>query len=242
MSDIDQSKANASEAGQAFWDTYRQMMERDGVNIGEVWANWLVRQYQWLAQTEARADFSELCEAGCAPFILASIVGMIRLSPRLNELWNTMVGSPYRREKMTQSLERAAATLEGLFKDVIAGEDENQRADFAKVGRLPPSLVVSEIRLWARCITLTEKVTEKVETRSLTELTRYLLAAYVKRATGNFCDRNVSGLLGEIAGSPNHNEVAQRMWRNRNFQRLDNHLSWILDPVFDLGSDGTHLK
>ena len=45
--------------------------------------------------------------------------------------------------------------------------------------------------------------------------------------TGRFHDRSVSGLIGEIVGSPDYNEVAHRMWRARNYERIEKHFSWI---------------
>jgi hypothetical protein len=62
---------------------------------------------------------------------------------------------------------------------------------------------------------------------SLVELFKYVLASYVKRSTGRFHDRNVSALIGALTQSSDFNEVAQRMWRSRNYKRLDKHFSWI---------------
>jgi len=45
--------------------------------------------------------------------------------------------------------------------------------------------------------------------------------------TGRFHDRSVSGLVGEVLGPSDYNEVAQRMWRSRNYERIDKHYSWI---------------
>jgi hypothetical protein len=45
--------------------------------------------------------------------------------------------------------------------------------------------------------------------------------------TGRFHDRNVSGLIAEVTGSTDYIEVAQRMWRGRNYKRIDKHFSWM---------------
>ena len=121
--------------------------------------------------------------------------------------------------------------------DVIAAEGENQKADYAAIGRVPPSRLVSEVRFWATMIKIDLKLADELQVYSLAELTRYLLVGYVRRATGTFCDRNVSGLTGAIVDSPDHNEVAQRMWRYRNYNRLETHLSWIPDLLLGMSND-----
>jgi hypothetical protein len=139
-----------------------------------------------------------------------------------------MVGSAYRREKTTKTLEKAVATLEGLFGGLIASEDEAQREQFRKIGRLPLSSLVSELGFYIRLINGADRIAVDTESHSLVEVCKYLLASYAKRATGNFHDRNVSGLIEELSGS-SYEELAQRMWRRRNYSRLDKHSSWLTD-------------
>jgi hypothetical protein len=59
------------------------------------------------------------------------------------------------------------------------------------------------------------------------ELSKYLLSSYVQVMTGRFHDRSVSGLVGEASVSPEYNEVSHRMWRTRNYERIDKHFSWM---------------
>ena len=47
--------------------------------------------------------------------------------------------------------------------------------------------------------------------------------------TGRFHDGNVSGLLAEVFGPVDSNEVAQRMWRSRNYARLEKQFSKLTD-------------
>ena len=237
MSDIEQPKPDANSRAQDLWNTYRQMMEREGISPEAVWWKFIVEQIQWLSTSAVRKDFEELCEAGCDPLVLASIIGLIRLSPRTENWWKLFVGDADKRRKTTIALERAATALEDVFRDVIAGEDENRRQYFAKVGFLPPSRLVSQTRFYASMLNVFEVWAEKDEVHSLEEFTKYLLVGYVNRATGRFCDRTVSALIGEIIGLPDYDEVAWRMWRSRNYRRLDDHLSWIPDLLLDMGND-----
>jgi len=222
---------------QDLWNTYRQMMERDGIDLGGVWLKLIAEQIEWLSTSAARRDFEELCEAGCTPIVLASIIGLIRLSPRIENWWQLFVGDSDRRRKTTIALQKAATALQDAFGDVIAGEDEDRRYDFAKFGFLPPSRLVAQTRFYASMLNVFEVWAEKVEVHSLEEFTKYLLVGYVNRATGRFCDRTVSGLIGEIIGFPEYEEVALRMWRSRNYRRLDDHLSWIPDLLLDMGNE-----
>jgi hypothetical protein len=140
-----------------------------------------------------------------------------------------MVGPPEKRQKVTHTLENAAATLEEVFSGFLAVEDEKDRMEFAKIGRIPPSRMVSELRLYGRVINMAKSLAVDTQAHSLEEVSRYLLASYVDRATGRPHDKNVSGLIVKINNSPDYTEVAYRMWRNRNNDRLEKHFSWIMD-------------
>ncbi len=132
-------------------------------------------------------------------------------------------------------LERAIATLEGVFANMISAEDEELREQFNAVGRLSVSELVSGLRFYVDLVNFDEIFTAETQARSLAEVTKYLLAGYVKRATGRFCDQNVSGLLAEIVGPLDFNEVAQRMWRSRNYQRLDGHFQKAAEFCYLMG-------
>jgi len=171
------------------------------------------------------------------PPVLASLVGLIRLSPRIENSWKAFFGASERRKKTIEALEKAAAALEEAFGDVISVEDETQRSDFARVGCLPPSRLVAQTRLYVSLLNMTEAWAEIAELHSLEEFTKYLFVGYIKRATGRFRDRNASALIGEIFELPAYDEVALRMWRSRNYERVDKHVSWIPDLLLDMGND-----
>ncbi len=235
MGDTDRSELGKFEAGQALWDAHRKILLKRGVDLDKAFAEWAERQGQKLASPGARTDFAELCRHGCTPQVLAAIIALFRFAPRVERLWAEMIGHPRKRQKVTRALEKAASMLEEVFGEFIAAEDESQRETFADLGRIPLSRLVSEVRFYIRFLNLAEGLAADTETRSIREVTNYLLASYVKRATGRFRDRNVSALLGELAGSVDYNEVAQRMWRTRNYQRLEKHFSKLTDFLFTMG-------
>lgn len=212
---------------QALWNAYRAGQRSRGINIDQLFSEWAAVEAQKLASPGAREDFEELCKDGCNPQVLAAIVALRRHSPRLEAIWAMIVSPPENRQKATQALENAAATLEQVFGAFLAMEDEKARAKFAKIGRIPVSRMVSELRLYGRFINLAQLLAVDTQAHSLGEVSKYILSSYAKQTTRRFHDQNVSGLIGEIANSPEYNEVAHRMWRNRNYERLEKHFSWI---------------
>lgn len=132
------------------------------------------------------------------------------------------------REKKRHTLESAARTLELIFGDGSATGDQVEVEMFTGPRRVPISRVVSELRTHARFIGFAESLSKDTETRSPVEFCKYLLASYVKRMTGEFHDRCVSGLVGEAVGTPDYVETAHSMWRFRNYDRLDGYHSGIV--------------
>jgi hypothetical protein len=227
VSDINEPKPEEIGTERALLDAYRQRWRAKGFNLDEVLKSWAKEEAKALETWGARGDFNELCAHGCTPEILAVLIASFRFCPNLDNFWTEMVGHPDNREKATKTLEKAAAVLETLFGRLIESEDEHQKAEFIKLGRLPISTVVSELRFYMKFITFAERFSAYTELTSLSEICKYVFASYVKRSTGRFHDRNLSGLIGALTQSLDFDEVAQRMWRSRNYKRLDKHFSWI---------------
>jgi hypothetical protein len=227
MSDKDKPKRKEVEAERALLNAYRQRWQAKGFNLDEGLMSWAKEEAKALGTWSARSDFDELNAHGCTPEILAFLITSFRFCPYLENLWTEMVGHPENREKTTKTLEKAAVAIETLFGRFIESEDDHQRAEFTKLGRLPISTLVSELRFYMKFITFAERFSAYAELASLAEICKYVLASYVKRSTGRFHDRNVSALIGALTQSSDFNEVAQRMWRSRNYNRLDKHFSSI---------------
>ena len=229
MDENDKSEHDPYKEAQALWDEYRKIRQARGINIDQFFAEWAAEQTQGLPSPGARQDFDELCEHGCHPEVLAAIVAGLRNSPRLEAIWAMMVGPTENRQKTIQTLEKAAAKLEEIFGAFIAVEDEKDREEFAKIGRIPPSRLVSELQLYSRLINMAKSLAVDTESHSLGEVSKFILSNYVERTTGRPHDRCVSCLIGAVVNSSDYTEVAYRMWRNRNYDRLEKHFSWITD-------------
>jgi hypothetical protein len=226
MTGTDKPKIEEVEDERTLWSAFRETHLAKGINVDREFTEWAADQAKRLTSPGARGDFTELCQGGCNSLVLAAIVALMRNAPGLEIFWETVIGSPPKRQKATRTLERAAATLEEIFGGFIAMADQDA-ATFAKMGRIPPSRIVSELRLYIRVINLAQSVRKDTGSHSLAEVSKYLLSSYVRRMTGTFRDRNVSGLVAEVIGSVEYNEVAHRMWRSRNHRRLDKHYSWM---------------
>lgn len=210
-----------------FWNTFCERRRARGFDPDMTLKEWAAEQERFLTSPGPREEFAELCKHGCLLQVLALLVAMLRNSPLLETFWVEMVGNPDNRDKAARAIENAAQTLEGLHGDVLASEKEGINEEFAKMGRLPISSVVSELRFHVQLINFAKTLSADTETRSPTELSKYLLSSYVKRMTGRFHDGGVSALIGELVGSQDYNEVAQRMWRSRNYRRIEKHFSWM---------------
>jgi phosphohistidine phosphatase SixA len=220
---------------QVLWSLYRRTRQSAGIDIDKVYADCAERVKQGLPSPGAREDFAELCEDGCHAHAVAAIITLIRHCPQLEDFWKMIVGPPEKRQKVIRALENAAASLEEVFKLPLSLENEENRTEFAKGTRIPPSRMISELRVYARLIKLAESLRGDTGVHSLAEVSKYILSGYVKRMTGSFHDRNVSGLIGEAVHSPDYNEVAHRMWRRRNYKRLEKNFTGISDLVVAIG-------
>ena len=66
-------------------------------------------------------------------------------------------------------------------------------------------------------------------------LAKYLFSAYVYRSTNQFHDAEVSTLIDAALGT-DYDETAHRMWRYRNYKRIDKNFSNIADLFTALGA------
>jgi hypothetical protein len=229
MAENDKTEPDPYKEEQALWSAFREVQKFKGIDVDKLLTEWADQQTQQLTSPGAREEFDELCDHGCNPKVLAFTIALVRYSPHLETAWAMLVGPPEGRQKATRDLENAAATLETIFAGAIAAEDEKNKTEFANLGRISPSHMISELRLYSRLINLAGLLALETEAHSLVEVCKYILSAYVERSTGRPHDRNVSGLIAEIAKSSDYNEVAHRMWRNRHYERLDKHFSKLIE-------------
>jgi hypothetical protein len=233
MSDLEQIPSHFTDM-QSAWDTFRQLSTPDGVRLEEAWATWAEEQRQRLALPGAQTDFDELCQDGCVQEILASILALIRFAPKISELWQATLGRTDKREKLMLSMEEAATALEDYYAGLATTGNSKTTTGHTTIKREWPLNLIFEIRSHNDMVTFFGRLLAKLEVNSLPEFARYLLVDYVMLATGRPHDGNVCGILGEIVGPADYNDVALRMWRARNYKRLAQHLSMFPQLLLDL--------
>jgi len=169
---IDSDKPRIEELPQevAFWNAYRTICRSKQIDTIKLYMDLAEEEKQKLTSPGAREDFIELCEAGCFQPILSGIVMLLRYAPHLEAFWTEMVGRPDNHEKTIRTLESAAQTLENLFSVMIDSEQQGKNTELERIGRLPVSRLVSELRLYTRLVNFASSISAETETRSPVEL------------------------------------------------------------------------
>jgi hypothetical protein len=222
------------DAWAALWDAHGEILAARGIDLKKLASTWAEQTKRKLADPGAQSDFKELCEVGCSPIVLAFLLGIMRFSPELPELWSQVAGPPEQRRKISLAFERTAETVEDAFRDLMKADFKMPSSLTAK-GIVPPTAVAESLRFYSRVLNLDASLASEAEARSGEELAKYMLVSYAKKATGRYRDRNIATIIGEIFGPVDYNEVAQRMWRSRNYVRLDKNFDWLTGLLFAAG-------
>ena len=80
------------------------------------------------------------------------------------------------------------------------------------------------MRKYARLLRMVESLPKETEARSLVSVVKYCLVAYVHWATKRFHDKEVSSMIAGTLESYDYCEDTHKMWRARNYRRLEPHL------------------
>src|SRR5216684_1271730 len=214
---------------QNLWNVYCGIWSKRGRDLPDALKQWALQQEERLPSPGARVDFQELCAKGCVAEILAILLVGLRWSPKFEDFWSQFCGSPNDRRRVSKNLEKTAKAMEGLFELLIRFEDDEVTSKLTELDRIGPGRVVSELRLYAGLLNLTDSISRETQTRSLADFCKFAITEYAKLATGRFRDRSVSGLIGEAIGPADYDAVAHRMWRFRNFKRIGAHFQKLSD-------------
>jgi hypothetical protein len=208
-----------------FWRVFREVHQAKGIDIGKFYKDLAARvQSTFVAGFER--EFKQICDAGCLPEGLGLLIAVLKFSPELQKAWTELVGHTDNREKKAMALESAAKTLDFVYRNILPSEDVDDV--FRHQGWIPVPQLKSELERQANFVRFAERLSEKTETNSLVEFSKYLFTSYVKRMTGDFHDRPVSALIGAAIGPEDYSSTAHSQWRYRNYDRLDDHHSWIV--------------
>lgn len=224
----------------------------DTVEVGNVWAGAIRDSFsRWASEK----SLDELCRAGCSPIALALAFRLGDLAVSLVGKWKASVGSTRRRNQTIRALKKAADILGNLMKsfaNAIVKDTEGilspkpqeqlrdwivtgQNAEWPKNAPAPhPATTIRALRFYASTLQMFESLPKEMQGVSSYTVPKYLISAYVKRATGNFHDAHVSALIGSALGKV-YDETTHRVWRSRNYKQLDKHLGWLAEILFGIG-------
>jgi hypothetical protein len=249
------------ESMRKLWNTLCSIESSKGVDLKEAAESWVKKKRHSLSKWEAEGNFEQLCEAGCHPISLAIAIRAIEVSQSMGKRSLALIGSTRRQNRIIHALEKAANILEELHesfgvlffqdvkelldKDVRRSIEGNPRllgtvsaVDFLSLQNAPalnPATTIRVLRAYVQVLRAPQVIFLDIGAHSSGSLPKYIISAYVKEATGQFHDTEVSALIGSALGTGSYDETAHRMWRSRNYRRLDKKNSSLARGLLAIG-------
>jgi hypothetical protein len=248
-----------------FWDAFCSVHSEKGIDLPKLVHDLAKLKRDALSKWSSVSSFDILCGAGCSPVALAICLWAIEACDRWQEAWRATVGSKRHRIQIQRTLEKAAATLQevqdsfngavlAIVKKSFSEElresggnidlrglttdsfDLNIESEWpAGAPAPPPTTVIRALRFYIRMLELFETMSAKTQAHSSESFSKYLISAYVRRATGAFHDSEVSALIGSSLRTRGYDETAHRNWRSRNYRQLDQGLGFLAKLLLGIG-------
>jgi len=164
-----------------------------------------------------------------------------------------------RRESMSVAMQaiKVSPFLDKSFAELGTKRKRNQRAktllapvqelrDLAKLFGDPPALIsrgipnpskiACELELLSSMLSWGQFIYDSLGANHLLEVSKFGLASLVHETTGRFLDREVSYLVCVALDDYNYDETRHRVWRNDNYQRLQQHVPIVTHLLVALNS------
>lgn len=203
---------------QLYWDINRSKAENGGIDLKRIVVGWLGKQWQFIAdECGADFEFKSLVEAGCEPKMLALLLGALRRAPRAAGLRQILFGSARQREQTIRSLGKTVLLLRRLIPLAPGVKWSEEQCKAA--GVVPPDRVIDFLVKLQGMLEFANNLPRLSGVRSIEELARFAVCAYVEDATGRPHNREVAVCIGYALGESG-DEAAHAMWRKRNWARL----------------------
>lgn len=197
------------------------------------WAEHLLKE---LGDAGATQEIEELLRAGCKLVPLACVAWLSMKLSRFPDTFYTAVGDHDRISKMVQQFEDAALLFDGLSRGISQPESHDWFTAFAVPS---PAQMAANLRLY-KSLDFIKVLFSGLNLRSGKDIERHMPVSYVRHATGEWHDREVSALISAFTGTP-LDEGTHRAWRNRSFSRIavDWDFLWRLAQLLPLENDST---
>ena len=175
------------------------------------WAAW---RFQRLGDFRLGAGLKKLTSAGICRETIAFGMYFVTISPRLDLCLKDLFGGRRTRMRDALALERAAGILRRMS-DALPNLPEMLK-------NMPSfALTARALEMYSVMLELGEVACAITGMGSCQEMAKYSLASLVKRVSGKFHDREVSAMTGAALGDFEYDETAHRVWRIRNYDRLE---------------------
>ena len=238
------------------WQVLCSVYDSRGIDLQELLNEAARSQSEWLSNWRYKEHFEKLRKAGCGEKALRLALWIVHSAPSWSNTWRVVVGKKRQRNQIISALGKAASALEhlensfgaSLSRDKRQGSHEAVSAKANTVDAAPrfteaeplgvpaPLALIRALRMYARVLKGFDDVAKRTRINSPEAFGRYLISSFVKTATGEYYDKEVSALIGGALGET-YDERAHCVWRSRNYK----HLEAVSFPVELLVSIGTYL-
>jgi hypothetical protein len=243
------------------WDLLCTVQKSMGLDMPEFLGLLVRKSRASLSQWAAEADFDDLCRKGCNEVSLALAFWSFEIAQRTERLWRRVIPTARRRQQVARKLENAADVLEELHsswnlavlaelkKSLPGNPPESATSDqeiLSMISRMEPGwlpnspapfpvAMIRSLRLYAGIVNFFSTISKETQAHSSDSIPRYLISAYVKRSTGDFNDARVSALICRSLGVEAYDETAHRVWRSRNYERLEKEYAFLVHILANIG-------
>jgi hypothetical protein len=219
------------------YSALKEGLHENGADLAKIAYEWSLGIKKALEPEGADRDFEVLCDQGCHPWSLAVSVFAAEFYPILVLSVRAAFVRSKQRVGYSRKLRQAADILgQTVFTDKMKdGLWLKLKARHESLPE-PPSAMIRDLEFYARLFEFAELVSRNAGIKSDRDLPRFIVTSYVHPATGRWHDKEVSALV-QGDGTEIYDETAHRVWRNRNFSRLNRHyrtLSELLQEVGEL--------
>jgi hypothetical protein len=139
----------------------------------------------------------------------------INIAPVFDRIFREHLDKRSRQHLVKQLLAPIPALkkLDGMMADTI------KKFPGTTIGRA--DLLIVNLQHFANMMTWADDLKEVLGSNSFLELAKFAFAGLVKRVTKKYHDREVSALTGAALLNSDYDETTHRVWRIRNFPRLE---------------------
>jgi hypothetical protein len=192
---------------------------------------WATFRLDVLRDFTIQSDWQRLEEMGVTRECLAVAMMLINLAPGIDPLLKQYSRNKRQRQAKAEMLLSPIPVLEEIAQVRKGMYEESAREEIEKAHDYPtPDSIINGLRLTADLLLMGDKLLDAIEANSMLEIAKYGLAGVVRRVTARYHDREVSALTGAALQKPDYDETAHRVWRIRNYPRLEHGIPRIV-PV-----------